>query len=119
MRTWRTTAALLLILTAGVVCLGGCKKKIDVTFTNLTGDRLDVYLSGPGEGTGVVGTLNGKNDRVHAQIKIPGDQLPAQYSWSAGEKYEGRFTIQKLRKIPPRFIDVGTPDAKTDTKPAK
>jgi hypothetical protein len=116
----RTTTALMLISAAGALCLGGCfKKSLDVTFTNLSDDRLDVYLSGPGEGTGVVGTLNGKNDRVHTQIKVPQDQLPAQYSWSAGSKYDGRFTIQKLRKIPPRFIDVGTPAAKTDTKPVK
>lgn len=116
----RTTTALLLISVAGMFCLGGCfKKKIDVTFTNLTDDRLDVYLSGPGEGTGVVGTLNGKNDRVHTQIKIGRDQLPAQYSWSAGSKYDGRFTIQSLRKIPPRYIDVGTPAVKDDKKPAK
>jgi hypothetical protein len=112
----RTTTALLLISAVGALFLGGCfKKKIDVTFTNLTDDRLDVYLNGPGEGTGVVGTLNGKNDRVHTQLKVQPDELPAQYSWSAGSKYDGRFTIQKMRKMPPRFIDVGTPNA----KPAK
>jgi hypothetical protein len=113
----RFTTALLLISAVGLLSLGGCfKKKIEVTFTNLSDERLDVYLSGPGEGTGVVGTLNGKNDRVHAQIQITGDKLPAQYSWSAGSKYDGRFTIQKLRKIPPRFIDVGSPDVKNKTK---
>ncbi len=116
----RTTTALLLILALGSLYLGGCiEKKIDVTFTNLTDDRLDVYLNGPGKGTGVVGTLNGKNDRVHTQLKLQPDDLPAQYSWSAGSKYEGRFTIQKLRKIPPKFVDIGPATAKTKTPAAK
>lgn len=116
----KTTTALLLISVVGVFCLGGCfKKKIDVTFTNLTDERLDVYLNGPGEGAGVVGTLNGRNDRVHTQLKVQPDQLPAQYSWSAGSKYAGRFTIRKQRKIPPRYIDVGTHETKDKTKPKK
>ncbi|MBN1554539.1 MAG: hypothetical protein JXA11_07320 [Phycisphaerae bacterium] len=109
------STVLLLMFVTGLVCMGGCfKKKIDVTFTNLTDERLDVFLNGPGEGTGVVGTLNGKNDRAHALIQVPQDQLPAQYRWTAGSKYEGRFTVRSARKIPPRFIDVGTPN---DTKP--
>lgn len=113
----RSTTTLLVLSLAGMVCMGGCfKKKINVTFTNLTTERLDVYLTGPGEGTGVVGTLDGKNDRVQTQIRIPRDQLPAQYSWSAGSKYNGRFTIRKLRKIPPRFIDVGTRSNQSKTK---
>ncbi len=116
----RTTTALLLFLAMGSLYLGGClEKKIDVTFTNLTDDRLDVYLNGPGEGTGVVGTLNGKNDRVHTQLKVQPDELPAQYSWSAGSKYEGRFAVQKLRKIPPKFIDIGPSNAKPQTPPTK
>ena len=116
----RTTTTLLLILAMGSLYLGGCfEKKIDVTFTNLTDDRLDVYLNGPGKGTGVVGTLNGKNDRVHTQLKVQPDDLPAQYSWSAGSKYEGRFTIQKMRKIPPKFVDVGTANIKAKPAPAK
>ena len=96
----RTTTALLLISALGSLYLGGClEKKIDVTFTNLTDERLDVYLNGP--------------------LKVQPDELPAQYSWSAGAKYDGRFTIQKLRKIPPRFIDIGVADTKTHTKPAQ
>jgi len=104
----RTNTILLLALTGGALLLGGClKKKIDVTFTNLTEKQMDVYLTGPGEGTGVVGTLNGKNDRVHTQIQISGDQLPAQYNWSAGPTYSGRFTIHSERRPQPRYIDIG------------
>lgn len=103
---------------AGVLCLSGCfEKKIDVTFTNLTDERMDVHLSGPGKGTGVVGTLKGKYDRVHTQLKVPPDELPAQYSWTAGEKYSGRFSIPSQRKIPPRFIDVGGTNSPAGTKP--
>jgi hypothetical protein len=106
-------------LLAGMTCLGGClSKKIGVTFTNLTEEKLDVYLSGPGKGAGVIGTLNGRNDRVHTQLTLAFDELPAQYNWTAGSNYSGRFTIANARKPKPVYVDVGQA-ARSETKPTK
>lgn len=100
----------LLCLLAAVLLgsAGGClSKKVNVTFTNLSEKTVDVDLRGPGEGTGVVGTLDGKDDRVQANLKIDRFALPAQYTWTAGP-YDGRFTLT-TRSEEDLYIDVGKP----------
>lgn len=85
---------------------GGClSKKVSVTFTNLSARTIDVDLRGPGEGTGVIGTLRGKDSRLQANLKVERLALPAQYNWTAGP-YDGRFTLTS--KSPDTlYIDVG------------
>jgi hypothetical protein len=86
--------------------VGGClSKKVSVTFTNLSTRTVDVDLRGPGEGTGVVGTLRGGNSRIQANLKVERLALPAQYNWTAGP-YDGRFTLTS-KSPDDLYIDVG------------
>ena len=102
----RTTGIIMLTIITGLTALSGCAKKVTITFTNVTSKQLDVQLVGPGDGTGVIGTLNGLGSRVRTKLEVPRDRLPAQYVWTAGP-YTQRFTI--ARKSPKKlWFDVGT-----------
>jgi len=117
----RTAKIAILTIVGGLTALAGCDKKVTITFTNVTSKQLDVQLIGPGDGTGVIGTLRGLGSRVSTDIEVPKNQLPAPYVWTAGP-YTQRFSL--TRKSPKNlWFDVGTRrgprDEKTEIKEHK
>ncbi len=91
-----------LILTA----VAGCDKKVKITFTNITSSPVEVQLNGPGEGTGLLGSMGPTGGRVRTELKVSKSILPAYYTWNAGP-WSGGFSISK--KTPKElWIDVGT-----------
>lgn len=104
--------ALAMFLTSMVTLVGCGEKKVELTFTNFTERQLEVSITGPGDGTGMIGAMNGLGGRVSTELKVKKNDLPAQYQWSAGPN-NGRFTISKKteKKL---WIDVGTKHAPRD-----
>jgi hypothetical protein len=94
------------LATVLIVGLAGCrKKKVDLTFTNVSERTVDVQLSGPGEGVGVIGTLTETGSRLQTRLVVQRADLPAHYGWTAGP-FDGRFTV--TRHTPKKmYIDVG------------
>ena len=89
-----------------VATMAGCYKRVEITFTNISPSPAEVQLNGPGEGTGLLGSMGGTGGRVRTKIKVSKSLLPAHYTWNAGP-WAGGFTIKK--KTPKElWIDVGT-----------
>ena len=63
--------------------LGGCGKQVSLTFINLTGDTLSVYVTTPQEGRKDAGMVAPMGS-LQYDILIPTEQLPAKCSWQAG-----------------------------------
>ena len=102
----RTAKIAMLTIATTLTAFTGCDKKVTITFTNITSKQLDVQLIGPGDGTGVIGTLRGVGSRVRTEVEVPKNQLPAPYVWTAGP-YTQRFSL--TRKSPEKlWFDVGT-----------
>lgn len=89
----RSLSLVILAVLVGLFLAGCSKRTVKVVFVNLTDETLDVDLRGPGEGTGVVGTLTGRNSRVQAILEIDKSELPATYTWSAGDFANGSFPV--------------------------
>lgn len=89
-----------------VTAVTGCDKRVEITFTNISSSPAEVQLNGPGEGTGLLGTMGGTGGRVRTEIKVSKSLLPAHYTWNAGP-WAGGFTIKKKTQKE-LWIDVGT-----------
>ncbi len=86
--------------------LTGCSKTVEVTFTNIASTPVEVQLNGPGEGTGLLGSMGAGGGRIFAEVKVSKSSLPAHYAWNAGP-FTGGFVISK--KSPKKlWIDVGS-----------
>jgi hypothetical protein len=94
-----------ILLTAAALAAAGCDKKAQITFNNLSDRTVQVNLTGPGKGTGVLGGMP-PGGRIRTKIKVSKSMLPAPYRWTAGP-FSGQFTITKKtgKKL---WIDVGT-----------
>ena len=89
-----------------VAVIGGCDKKVEITFTNISPNPVEVQLNGPGKGTGLLGSAGGTGGRVRTEIKVSKSRLPAHYTWNAGP-WTGGFAIRKKTQSP-MWIDIGT-----------
>ncbi len=94
-----------ILLAAAALTTVGCDKKVQITFNNLSDKAVQVNLTGPGKGTGVLGGM-APGGRIRTKIKVSKDMLPAPYRWTAGP-FSGQFTITKKteKKL---WVDVGT-----------
>jgi hypothetical protein len=81
------------LLVLAPALLGGCGKQVSLTFLNLTGDTLDVYVTTPREGRTEVGMVAPMGTLQH-DILIPTSQLPAKCSWQTGSVSQG-FIVTK------------------------
>jgi len=93
MSTTTMRGACAVALGLAVIALSGCEKKVKLTFFNGTNQQRDVFLAGPGDGTGILGAV-GPMGKLATKIKVDEDILPANYNWEAGDK-SGTFTITK------------------------
>ena len=73
--------------------LAGCEKEVKLTFFNGTNEGRDLILSGPGDGTGHLGSLPAMG-KLTTKIRVDEDWLPATYQWEAGDT-AGSFTMTK------------------------
>jgi hypothetical protein len=71
------------LLVLATALLGGCGKQVSLTFLNLTGDTLSVYVTTPQEGRKEVGMV-APMGTLEYDLLIPTEQLPATCSWQAG-----------------------------------
>jgi len=71
------------LLVLGTVLLSGCGKRVSLTFFNLTGDTIDVYVTTPKDGRKNVGLVPPMGD-LRYDVTIPKKQLPAMCSWQTG-----------------------------------
>ncbi len=81
------------MLVLAPVLLGGCGKQVSLTFFNLTGDTLDVYVTTPQEGRKEVGMVPPMGS-IDCDIVIPTKQLPARCSWQTGS-FRQAFDVTK------------------------
>jgi hypothetical protein len=77
----RGRQARFLVLAAAL--LGGCGKQVSLTFFNLTGDTLNVYVTTPQEGRKEVGMVPPMGS-IQYDLLIPTKQLPATCSCQIG-----------------------------------
>jgi hypothetical protein len=95
--------------------LGGCGKQVSLTFLNLTGDTLSVYVTTPQEGRKEVGMVAPMGS-LQYDILIPTEQLPAQCSWQAGSYRQslpvtkGTFD-QEIKLLPTGGVQVQDRDS--------
>jgi hypothetical protein len=75
----------------------GCDKKVEITFVNQTAEPLEIRLSGPGKGTGILGTVAPEGGTARTRIKVKKELLPAIYHYQAGE-HEGRIGVNRHTK---------------------
>ncbi len=112
--------------------LAGCDKEVELTFVNLTGESLDVHLTGSAAGREYLGVV-APMGRLRHELEIDEDELPTTCTWSAGP-HRGRFPVtedtqEELRiEINPlgeprlrdrstgRSEDFDTPAAPTETR---
>ena len=73
--------------------LAGCDKDVELTFVNLTGESLDVHLTGSGAGREYLGVV-APMGRLRHKLEIDKDDLPTTCTWSAGP-HRGRFPVTK------------------------
>ena len=78
-----TRGRLVWLLVLASSLLGGCVKQVSLTFLNLTGDTLSVYVTTPQEGRKEVGMV-APMGTLEYDLLIPTEQLPATCSWQAG-----------------------------------
>jgi hypothetical protein len=93
------------LIVLGAALLGGCGKQVSLTFFNLTGDTLDVYVTTPQDGRKEVGMVPPMGS-IQYDLLIPTNQLPAKCSWQAGSHIHS-FEVTK-----------GTVDQKISILPA-
>jgi len=109
MASIRRRKAWLLVL--GAVLMGGCGKQVSLTFLNLTGDTIDVYVTTPQDGRKNVGLVPPMGD-VRYDVTIPNKQLPAMCSWQIGS-YSETFIVKEknvYKKI--SVLPIGKPQMK-------
>ena len=82
-----------LLLVLGAVLLGGCGKQVSLTFFNLTGDTIDVYVTTPQDGRKNVGLVPPMGN-LRYDVTIPKKQLPAMCSWQIGS-YSETFIVNE------------------------
>ena len=75
-----------------VLLSAGCRKKVELTFTNLTGQARSLRVSVPGEGTTELGTLVPNGGRTRHEVNIAKDLLPAWVGFEAGDQ-SGRIPV--------------------------
>jgi hypothetical protein len=86
------------ITAIGIVCLAamvltsGCKK-VQTTFVNTTDEPVELQVTGPGYGTGFVGTVPPRG-QIRTEIEVYPDWLPYTYTFTADEQI-GAFTLTK------------------------
>ena len=78
-----TRGRLVWLLVLASSLLGGCVKQVSLTFLNLTGDTLSVYVTTPQEGRKEAGMV-APMGTLEYDLLIPTDQLPAQCSLQIG-----------------------------------
>jgi len=78
---------------AALFVAAGCDKEVKMTFFNNSDRNRELLLSGPGDGTGFLGTVPAMS-KAKTRIKVDEDFLPATYRWDAGDE-EGSFTVSK------------------------
>jgi hypothetical protein len=83
-------------LLAGLLALAGCDKNVTVAYVNSTQQSRTVDLSEPGMGHEQFVVPPGSV--VPVKLRIPKDELPATYQWSAGPDSQGSFTIDRKSK---------------------
>ena len=99
------------VLVAGL--LGGCAKKVDVVFTNLTADDVDLVVMAPQKGRMAIGTLGPRAGRRVVGLKFDKDKLPARVTWKAGPA-AGSIPVNK--QTPRRlWVDI-RPDGKSRSR---
>lgn len=103
-------AALCLLATGVSGCL---KKKADITFNNHSDRLLTVHITGPGDGTGMIGTMEA-GGTVGTTLVVPRGDMPVHFKWTAGP-YADAIVVWKGTPSP-LVIDVGKDDS-TDDKP--
>lgn len=81
------------LLLLGVVLLGGCGKQVSLTFFNLTGDMVDVYVTTPVDGRKNIGLVPPMGN-LRYDVMIPTKLLPAACSWQTGS-FSHSFTVSK------------------------
>jgi hypothetical protein len=81
------------LLVLAPALLGGCGKQVSLTFLNLTGDTLDVYVTTPREGRVEVGMV-APMGTLQYDLLIPTSQLPTKCSWQTGSVSQG-FIVTK------------------------
>jgi len=81
------------LLVLATALLGGCGKQVSLTFLNLTGDTLDVYVTTPQDGRVGVGMV-APMGTIEYDLLIPTEQLPAKCSWQTGN-FSKSFTVAK------------------------
>jgi hypothetical protein len=85
---------LLSVLCLAATALPGClKKKVDVTFHNHADRALEVHVTGPGEGTGLLGTME-PGGKVGTTLIVPRGDMPVNFTWTAGI-YGSAFVVWK------------------------
>ncbi len=81
------------LLVLGTMLLGGCGKQVSLTFFNLTGDMIDVYVTTPQDGRKNIGLVPPMGNIRH-NLMIPTKQLPAECSWQTGS-FSQTFIVDK------------------------
>lgn len=92
MKTALYSTAFLCIALVSVMFAGCDEKELIIGFDNTTSDPLFVEFTGPGRGTGPVGTVAPSSNVVFRKILVEENELPATYSWKAND-YAGEFTV--------------------------
>ncbi len=96
---------LLSVLCLAATTLPGClKKKVDLTFVNHADRALEVHVNGPGEGTGLLGTME-PGGKVGTTLVVPRGDMPVNFTWTAGP-YGSALVVWKGTPSP-MTIDVG------------
>jgi len=91
------TRTLCVVLLLTVAALGGCQKKIDLTFYNHTNTALPVRVTTPDDGTMTAGTIAGNGSMLNYTIRLATDGLPASCSAAVGVGTK-TFTVTKDTK---------------------
>jgi len=87
------TIQILMLAGIAAALLGGCDKKVKLTFVNHTAQSREVQLSGPGVDRSYVGVAAGMGGKArYGTLKVKKDYLPATYEWWAGD-VSSRFTV--------------------------
>jgi hypothetical protein len=91
-------------LLAGVCCLLGCDKEVDLTFVNLTSDSLGVAVAVPREGRQHLGIVLPHGGKLRHELEFDKDDLPVTCWYMVGQQ-QGQFTV--TRKSPKElWIDI-------------
>lgn len=81
------------LIVLGAVLLGGCGKQVSLTFFNLTGDMVDVFVTTPVDGRKNIGLVPPMGN-LRYTVTIPTKQLPATCSWQVGN-YSRTLIVDK------------------------